>query len=695
MSGDESRSSLELFYDVSRELSSALELHTVLQRVLFQSVKVVGGERASIVALDDNGKVLDSAIVNGGQIHDNTTQQLRDTIDRGLAGWVIRHHQPAWVPDTSKDERWLRHPDDAADRRGAKAAMCVPLQARERLVGVLTVVHPVVNSYTKNNFDLMQAIAGQAGIAILNARLYEESQRQVRIMAALTTSAAAINASLQSDDVFQRILDETIHALQVETVALAMVDSNGDLVFRAATGKNAEAVFGKCVPAGKGVAGWVAREEQGIIIPDVREDSRFLPDVEQFPGLEVHALACAPIHAEGRLIGILEAINPLSRSFNPEALLVLTGISTLAGSSLQHAQLFERLQAAHRRYHELFDDSVNPILITDLEGIILEANRQAATLSGYSVKELTESKMKISNLHNAQKDEKSMGREATTSGKTVSYESFLLNKSGKQIPIQVYIKRVVFQETQSLQWIFEDISERKELDSLREDMTAMIYHDLRSPLSNVVSSLDVLYNMFTDEEYETIASVLTIASRSTTRIQRLISSLLDINRLESGKSVGTQQAIRPAILLEDALDAVRPMAESRNQPITVNLLPDLPPVWVDVDMIRRVLINLIENASKFSPAEGEIEVGAKTDGDWLQMWVKDSGPGIPLEDQERIFEKYTRLKEKGGPPGLGVGLAFCRLAVEGHGGRIWVESNSNHGASFNLTLPFAKIGIKN
>jgi signal transduction histidine kinase len=197
--------------------------------------------------------------------------------------------------------------------------------------------------------------------------------------------------------------------------------------------------------------------------------------------------------------------------------------------------------------------------------------------------------------------------------------------------------------------------------------------------------------MFTDEEYETIASVLTIASRSTTRIQRLISSLLDINRLESGKTVGAQQEVHPTILLEDALDAVQAMSDSRNQTITTHLTANLPPVWVDADMVRRVLINLLENACKFSPREGRIEVGGKANGDWLQIWVQDSGPGIPVEDQERIFEKYTRLKENEGPAGLGVGLAFCRLAVEGHGGRIWVESKPNFGARFNLTLPFAKV----
>jgi nitrate/nitrite-specific signal transduction histidine kinase len=90
MAPDETRSSLELLYNVSRELASALDLRTVLQRILFQSLKYVGGERASIVVMDDNGKVVDSAIVYGRHIHDHTTQQLRDTVERGLAGCVVR-----------------------------------------------------------------------------------------------------------------------------------------------------------------------------------------------------------------------------------------------------------------------------------------------------------------------------------------------------------------------------------------------------------------------------------------------------------------------------------------------------------------------------------------------------------------------------------------------------------------------------
>jgi PAS domain S-box-containing protein len=336
----------------------------------------------------------------------------------------------------------------------------------------------------------------------------------------------------------------------------------------------------------------------------------------------------------------------------------------------------------------LFDDSVDPIFVTGWDGEIHEANRQAALISGYTSKQL-QGKL-IDQLHDVTRGDKTVSIEKLKAGETMSYEAVLKSNTGHTIPIQVQVRRVVFEEAESLQWLMRDISERKDLDTLREDMLSMIYHDLRSPLANIVTSLDVLTALYPGQENENLQSVVAIAQRSTDRIQRLVSSLLDINRLELGQAIASQQAIVVDVLAGDVMDAVLPMVESRRQTLINNLPEKLPAVWVDVDIIRRVLINLIENASKFTPPEGKIELGAKLDGEWLQMWVQDNGPGIPFADQERIFEKFTRLKAQAAPNGLGVGLAFCRLAVEGHGGKIWVESRTGQGAKFNITLPLVK-----
>jgi len=102
-----------------------------------------------------------------------------------------------------------------------------------------------------------------------------------------------------------------------------------------------------------------------------------------------------------------------------------------------------------------------------------------------------------------------------------------------------------------------------------------------------------------------------------------------------------------------------------------------------------VIINLTENSIKFSPNEATIEVGARAEGEWMHFWVTDQGSGIPTSEQEHIFDKFTRLRGKGKAGGLGIGLAFCRLAVQGHGGRIWVESEMEKGSTFHFTFPLA------
>ncbi|MCJ7435005.1 MAG: ATP-binding protein, partial [Anaerolineales bacterium] len=326
---------------------------------------------------------------------------------------------------------------------------------------------------------------------------------------------------------------------------------------------------------------------------------------------------------------------------------------------------------------------IDPILITDGQGRVLEGNRPAVKISGYANQELH--KLTIDQLHSVNWDKAGTGFKALKEDTDTSYESVLRMQDGGTVPVEVHVRRVKFEEIDSLQWILRDITARKELDTLRDDMTHMIYHDLRSPLGNIVTSLDVLSSMMGKDE--TVQSMLTIASNSTARIQRLVNSLLDISRLEAGQQIANQKAVEPAALIEEAIQDVEPTASGHLQSVEKHIDANLPLLWVDVDMIHRVLINLLENAIKFAPSKSLVEIGAQVEDQWIKLWVKDNGPGIAYLDRERIFEKFIRLGGKAKPSGLGVGLAFCRLAVQGHGGRIWVESEPGKGTTFWLTLP--------
>lgn len=683
------RTSLELIYNISRELTAALDLSTVLQRVLTLSMSNVGAVNGSIIVMDSSGNPIEGIIIVGTKLIENATQQLSETFDQGLAGWVIRNQQSTVIANTRLDERWLQRPDDDDQQTGAKSAVCVPLIVHQQLVGVMTFVHPSLNFFSAAHLELIQAIADQAGIAVVNARLYEDSQRRARVMTALAESASVITASLDLDEVLHRILFQISDALQVETVSLALVDlQEKRLSFVASSAGINDELIDKWLKLGEGFAGQVAKEGKGEIIADTSKDDRYSLEFERNIETNIRAIICAPLRSRGEVIGILEAINPIDGKFDPDALEVLTGIGSLAGTAINHARLYEQVQSTQQRYLELFQDIIDPILISDRDLKILEANRQAEIFTEFDEDGLLTKS--IDQLLTSNQEEFGIDLGNLAPREILSYEAELNTMQGKQIPVRVFVRFVAADAGTDLQWLIRDISERRELDRLREDLISMIYHDLRSPLSNIVSSLDVFNEMLPQDGDPAFRSLLNIALRSTERIQRLTNSLLDMSRLETGQPIINLFSTSPVLLAVEAVEAVSPLAESKSQIINQRIPADMPPVMVDANMIRRVLINLLENAVKYSPPNGEISLGAVIETNQAKIWVQDSGPGIPAKEQEQIFDKYIRLNPEMNQKGLGLGLAFCRLAIEGHGGRVWVESKAGQGSRFCFTLPVAQ-----
>jgi PAS domain S-box-containing protein len=260
-------------------------------------------------------------------------------------------------------------------------------------------------------------------------------------MTALAESAATITGSLNLEDVLNRILEQISQALSVEAVSLSLSEPDKkELVVKAATGWQRQNFVNLRFQIGQGIAGWTAREGRGVVVSDVKSDPRHHPETEQRTGLETRAIACAPLRYRGQVIGVLEAINPKEGQFDPDALLVLTGIGSLAGTAVRHAQLFERLQAAHQSYRELFDDSIDPILISDLYGKIVEANRQAALASSYD--KATLCTMTIHQLHTIDQEQLGEGFKNLDALTTFSYESRLRTRLGRELPIQVYVRQI-------------------------------------------------------------------------------------------------------------------------------------------------------------------------------------------------------------------------------------------------------------
>lgn len=181
-----------------------------------------------------------------------------------------------------------------------------------------------------------------------------------------------------------------------------------------------------------------------------------------------------------------------------------------------------------------------------------------------------------------------------------------------------------------------------------------------------------------------------MALRATRQTARMVHSLLDLERLEDGRAVIQRKRTAMRDVLTNSIDIVHPAAIEGGQTLVVEIADAIPMVEIDADMIQRVIVNLAENAIKHTPRNGEITLRTSISDEGLYISVSDTGPGVPRQHLKEIFDKYYRVRHANAGSGTGLGLAFCRLAVEAHGGRIWVESDPGSGATFAFILPIPK-----
>ncbi|MBN1873788.1 MAG: cyclic nucleotide-binding domain-containing protein [Anaerolineae bacterium] len=239
----------------------------------------------------------------------------------------------------------------------------------------------------------------------------------------------------------------------------------------------------------------------------------------------------------------------------------------------------------------------------------------------------------------------------------------------------------------------EEKEQLQELLRLREEMESMLVHDLKNPLNIITAGLSLLTPEIkaTEEikEKETVSLVLTLMDSAAKRMQQLIVMLLDIAKMEAGKMVLNIQTFNFAEVVQMLIETQK-TANTRTDITLLSKLPSGFTVRGDRDLLLRVLTNLLDNAIKFTPTGGAVEVRAQTDKQTQLISITDSGPGIPPEERERIFDKFTQIDDEQhkAQRGTGLGLTFCRMAIEAHGGRIWVESGPNGiGSSFHFSLP--------
>jgi signal transduction histidine kinase len=231
---------------------------------------------------------------------------------------------------------------------------------------------------------------------------------------------------------------------------------------------------------------------------------------------------------------------------------------------------------------------------------------------------------------------------------------------------------------------------RKQLQAEAErrvQFTRAHVHELKPPLTPVLSSSELLYSELREEPWMSIAENI---HRGALNLSNRIDELLDLARVEIGTLRIDPKPVDPLPLLKRIADDMVVVTRAAGQTLRTELPEALPAVWADTDRLRQIVQNLLINASKFTQEGGKITLRARQEDGYVVMEVKDNGPGIPKKDQGRLFLPYhRRLGDREHLSGLGLGLALCKYLVERHGGSIWVKSRRGKGATFGFSIPLA------
>lgn len=271
-------------------------------------------------------------------------------------------------------------------------------------------------------------------------------------------------------------------------------------------------------------------------------------------------------------------------------------------------------------------------------------------------------------------------------------ESFVWRRDGSPLPVKLQLRPLIDgREVKGAVMTFTDVTqERDAAEALRsairarDEVLAVVSHDLRNPVGTVFSASDLLLEV--ELPPERVREHLAIIKRSASTMNRLIQDLLDVARIEAGglSVEPVKEEVWP--ILEEACQMALPLASNKNVRLSLEDVPSLPPVVADRDRVLQVLSNLIGNALKFTPAGGEVVMDALAESGMVRIRVSDTGPGIPAEDHEHVFTRFWQVK-RSDRGGAGLGLAIVKGIVEAHGGVAEVHDRSGQGSVFSFTLP--------
>jgi PAS domain S-box-containing protein len=656
---------LQFLGEASTLLASSLDVDATLARVAKLAVPHFA-DWCSVDLVTASGAIERVAVAHAGQqaveLAERIFAAFPPTFDDELGvGAVIRTGAPVLSPEI--DESALRavfgnRPSylDELLGLGLTSSIVVPLVARDGTLGALTFISAESGRrYGPADLRFAQELAARAAVAVDNAHLYRAAERRRDRLAFLAEASALLGSSLDVDRTLER-LGNLLGERFADRVAIHLARPEGPP--RLMTSGGGEDGVDAAVVARVLSSGFTERLETGVVVPLV---------------------------ARSRILGTLSLLRAETpEPYDDDDVEFAEDLGRRSAIAIDNAQLYweaeERAQAAR-----VLASVGDGVFFVDRTGVVRTWNRAAATATGLALAAVVD-RQAVDAIPGWAEIATRIPIVAAGSAAPRA-ESLPLDLGGRELWLSIH--GVVVAD--GIVYAFRDQTEERALETMKTEFVSTVSHELRTPLAAIYGAAMTLRRKDVALDEGQRASLLDVVSGEADRLARTVNDILWASRLDTDTLHVTIQNCEPLDLARDVVEAQLAHLD-RGHELVLAADPDLPPVAGDPDKVGRVLINLVDNAVKYSPDGGTVDVAVRLAGSHVRFSVTDPGLGIPASEQRRIFEKFYRLDPNmnRGVGGTGLGLYICRELVRRMEGRIWVHSDGlGSGSTFHVELPVA------
>jgi len=671
---------------LTTEMVQIREPQSLLPAILSASQELLQADSSGIYLIDERTMRLNQVITHN--LSENHQRQFHKLMAIRKVSSLME--EPIYIENINSSQyehlEWIRQDH-------IQALVLLPIKYQNQPMGLLGFYFAHPRAISTEMIQLGQTVTHTLAISLQNARLYQAERSQHQVAEALTQATAALNSSLDLDEVLDEILSQTSSVLPCRSVNLMLLE-NGQarvvrLIDRDESPRPKRIQDGTNLTLATHSLHKMYSSGLPLLIPDTTANDEW---ITLEPSSWIQSYAGAPLIVQGQIIGFLNLNSERSNYFNEEAIQRLQAFAATAATAIHNARLFRDLQRhsleledrVQERTAELQDakERIERILVSVPDAIFVldEADR----------------------LVQANPVGETLLIQAEEAGIDLFGPSFLAHVKSGGGPDENSVLEVDGRAYQALashqpeleRWPglvigFRDVTRFREIDQMKSKFVSDVSHELRTPLTNLTIYLDLLSNLKDTSKRQRYLETL---GRETERLTHLIEDLLTISRLEGGRVEISMMPMDVRQLAHNLTDDRQSIAASKQLSLTCNLEPELPLVQADPRLLSQVLSNLLTNAFNYTPTKGGVHVSTnyrKNNGaSWVTVSVQDSGVGILPDEIDNIFERFYRgsAGHQTGAPGTGLGLAISREIIQRMGGRITVESTPGAGSNFTVWL---------